>query len=164
MNTWKTTGGKWLTKALFFETSLTDDTRHHAIYTLKQEDHEVNGETYISLYKLYMACKDPTEYEFATTYLGGWSHWLMMQKSPDLMKHINIWKEEYIVRSRSVGVKGMFAQADEGSYQACKYLADEGWVKEKKGRPTTAQITKEAKAKANVLSMVKNDKRLLGGK
>ena len=144
MNTWKTTGGKWLTKALFFETSLTDDTRHHAIYTLKQDDHEVNGEKYISLYKLYMECTDPTEYEFATTYLGGWSHWLMMQKSPDLMKHINIWKEEYIVRARSV--------------------ADKGWIEEKKGRPTNAQVTKAAKEEAQVLSMVKSDKRLLGGK
>jgi hypothetical protein len=157
--------GKWLTKALFFEMTL-PATRQYARYTLKEEDHTVDGVEYISLYKRFMECEDPTEYQFATSWLGGWSHWKAIQSSPELIPYIEAWREERDIKMRSQGVKAVIEQVYEGNYQAAKWLADKGWEVDapKRGRPSKSEVEKETKQQAKVKLAVMNDyKRLKDG-
>lgn len=156
MSQFKNNSGKWLTKALFFE--FTPAHRPHAVFTLKEEDHEFNGKEYISLKTCFLSCDDPTEYEFANKFLGGWAHWKELQTVNDLMPHIEEWREERDVRLRSKGVNKLIKLAEEeGGYQAAKWLADRGWDENKRGRPTKAEVKKEAKQQAEVRSIVGSD-------
>ena len=152
----KNTSGKYLTKSLFFEH--TPANRPHAVYTLKDEDHtDKKGNTYISLKRLFLESDDPTEYAFATEHLGGWKHWKEMQKTNELLAEIDEWREERDVRLRSIGVKKLIESAEEGNYQASKFLVDKGWDVQTKGRPTKAQVQKAAKEQASVRKVVDND-------
>lgn len=160
----KNEAGKFFTKALFFELTL-PATRQNAIFTLKEDDHTVDGVLYKSLRKLFLACDDPTEYQFATQHLGGWTHWKQMQDSPVLQPYIADWREERDVMLRSKGILGMMEQAEEGNMQASKWLAEKGWELDKKrGRPSKAEVSKETKQQAKVQLAVMNDfKRLKDG-
>lgn len=155
----KSPNGKWLTKALFFETSLVGDTRHYAKFTLKEDDHKVNGIVYKSLRKLFLECEDPTEYEFATTHLGGWTHWRTIQEVNDLKPHIENWREEYNVKLRSVGVKKIIARAKSGdaSFQDAKWLADKQFIDSPRGRPSKKEITQNLKETNAVKGRVASD-------
>ena len=158
-NKFKASNGIWLTKALFFETSLLGETRHHALFTLKDEDHVVNGKVYKSLRKLFLDCEDPTEYEFATTHLGGWKHWGVIQGTKDLIPYIEDWREEYTVKLRSTGIKKIIEKAKEpDGYQAAKYLSDKGWIdKTVRGRPSKQEIAKNTKEQSEVKKRMAGD-------
>lgn len=154
----KNTSGKWLTKALFFE--LTTSHRPHAIFTLKEDDYvDSKGNKYKSLKKAFLSYDDPTEYDFASRELGGWSHWKEMQTVDVISAEIEEWREERDVRLRSEGVKQLIALAvDEGSFQASKYLADKGWEEDKKrGRPSKQEVNKAAKEQAAVKNKASAD-------
>jgi len=154
----KNTQGRWLTKALFFELSI--GPRPYAVFTLKEEDHEVDGVTYWSLRKKFVDCEDPTEYEFANKWLGGWQHWLELQKCEEIAEHIDSWREERDVKMRSKGVRKLveLASAEEASFQAAKWLADKGWEeKQKKGRPSKQDIAKETKKQVSSNNRVNAD-------
>lgn len=60
------------TKALFWETS-TNREKDQPKFTLKREDHEVNGVVYRSAYQVFMDAT--TEYEAATEIAGSWYAW-----------------------------------------------------------------------------------------
>lgn len=93
--------GHPLTQSLFLEIDYNSEA---AIYTLKDDDHTLNGKTYLSLKRLYLECEDPTEYDFAKKYLLGWSHWKRLQENKTIRKHIDEWREEleYQIRSQAV--------------------------------------------------------------
>lgn len=136
--------GKPITQSLFLEIGYTDQ----AVYTLKDLDHEHNGKYYPSLKRLYLECGDPTEYEFATTYLLGWKHWLRLCDNRMVRKHIDEWREELEVKLRSKGVKNVLESAKAGNYQAARWLADRGWDTRGAGRPSKADVEKEKRVQA----------------
>lgn len=154
----KNDNGMYLTKSLFYELTL-PATRQHAVFTLKEEDHEADGVTYVSLKRLYMETDDPTEYLFATTHLGSWSHWKAMCETSALVEHIEAWRQEKEVYYRSIGVRSLMESATEGNYQASKYLADKGWDidTKKRGRPSKAEIKKETEQQSKVKLAVMSD-------
>lgn len=155
----KNSSGRWITKGLFYELTL-PDTRDHCLFTLKDENHEVDGITYMSLKQAFLLCDDPTEYEFANKYLGGWGHWKAIQETKDLAPVIEEWREERDVKLKSIGQKRMvdMAKQEDASFQAVKWLADEGWKeKESKGRPKKADIAKASRKMAEDNSRVKGD-------
>ena len=161
----KNESGKWFTKSLFYEMTL-PASRNNTIFSLKEDDHIVDGVTYKSLKKLFLSCTDPTEYEFATTHLGGWQHWKAMNESPALSPYFEEWRQERDIMLRSQGIREMINQAESGqSYQAAKWLADKGWdLDKKRGRPSKAEIAKETKEQSKVKLAVMNDyKRLQEG-
>lgn len=132
--------GRPLTQSMFLELGYNDA----AIYTLKEDDCEYNGEIYPSIKKLYIACADPTEYEFATTYFLNWKHWQRICDNKAIRKYIDEWREELEVKLRSMGVKQVVASASlPGGLQAAKWLADRGWSTRGAGRPTKADIERE---------------------
>jgi hypothetical protein len=87
--------------------------------------------------------EDVTEYEFANAHLLGWAHWQRLCENKAVRKHIDEWREELEYKLRSKASKQMIKQAQEGSYQASKWLLDRGWATRGAGRPTNAE--KESK-------------------
>lgn len=137
--------GRHLTLGLFFETTLADKTG--VIYTLKDQDHE----GYPSLYRLYMECADPTEFEFAITHLDGWSHWQMLSNANWFKPHIERWRWELELKIKSQALRRIQEEAKEGksSYHANKFLVEGGYhdktdSKTPVGRPSQERIKKEA--------------------
>lgn len=135
-----------LTQSLFLEIGYGTE----AQFTLKEEDHEYNGKTYPSIKRLYLECADPTEYEFATTYLLGWKHWVRLCANKVILRYIEEWRVELEVKLRSRGVLRTMAAADAGNYQAAKWLADRGWDNKGAGRPTKGDIEHERKIQAAI--------------
>lgn len=126
--------GHPLTQSLFLEI----DYSEAAVYTLKEDDHKLNGKEYPSLKRLYLECEDPTEYDFAKKYLLGWNHWKRLQENKTIRKHIEEWREELEYKIRSQAVRDIINMSanESGGFQAAKWLADRGWDKRAAGRPT----------------------------
>ena len=144
---------KPLTQSLFLEIGYSDT----AVYTLKEIDHEHNGKTYPSLKRLYIEMADPTEYQFAITYLLGWRHWKRLCDNKLLRSHIDEWREELEVKLRCQGVKQAMIAAESGSFQAAKWLTDRGWANKGAGRPSKETIEGEKKFQARIDSEYGDD-------
>jgi len=158
--------GRYIVQGLFLEDRYNIDL---AVYTLAGEDKVHKGKTFPSLKKLYLEEGDPTEYSFAEKYLYDWPHWQRLCKNAIVGRHIEQWRDELALSLRSEGIATLLDLAvNEGSYQAAKWLADEGWTKNKRGRPSKDQISKEAKRMAQIQSEYAEDFKLLslheGGK
>lgn len=138
--------GKMLTQSLFLEIGYTE----FSVYTLKDQDHEHNGITYPSLKRLYLEMEDPTEYEFANTYLLGWKHWLRLCENKQIAKHIDEWRAELEYKLRSKAVKMMLTSANAGNYQAAKWFADRGWSNKGAGRPSKMDVEHEKQVQARL--------------
>ena len=153
-HTFKTPLGNWLTASLFLETEYNTD----AIFTLWDDDREFKGKHYISLKKLYLEMEDPTEYDFATTYLGGWRHWVRFEKNAKLRVAITEWREELILRLRAKGVKAMISEATmggRGQATAARWLSDKGFLdsasaKGSVGRPKKDTSEQDAALKIQI--------------
>ncbi len=76
----------------------------------------------------------------AIKYLLGWRHWLRLLENKVIRKHIDEWREELEVKLRCQGVANVMAAAQQGSYQAGKWMADRGWEQRAPGRPTKKDI------------------------
>lgn len=131
--------GKPLTQGLFLEINYDD---RYAVYTLKDQDHEWQGNSYPSLKRLYLAEEDPTEYIFASKHLLGWNHWLRICENKALAKHIAEWRNELELKLRAQAVRALrdMCNSENGNFQAAKFLADRGWDKRGAGRPSKAEI------------------------
>lgn len=138
--------GRPLTQSLFLEIGYSEQ----AVFTLKEQDHEHNGKSYPSLKRLYLECGDPTEYEFATTYLLGWRHWQRLCENKVIAKHVSEWRDELEIKLRSQGVKEVMKSAVAGNYQAAKFLADRGWINRGAGRPSKDEVEHERKVQAQI--------------
>lgn len=138
--------GRPLTQSLFLEVGYTEE----AIFTLKEVDYTYNGKVYPSMKRLYMEMADPTEYEFATTYLLGWKHWIRICENKLLRKHIDEWRDELEVKLRSRAVMQVMKQAEIGSFQSSKWLADRGWGTRGAGRPTKLEQEQHKKIQENI--------------
>lgn len=143
--------GKYITQSLFLEIGYTE----HAVYTLNDEDKCYKGRIYPSLRKLYIEMADPTEYLFATTYLWGWDHWLKISNNGQIAKEVEKWRDELEVKLRANGVASMINQSG-SNFNAAKWVADGQW-KQKRGRPSKAELEGEKKKRQRVLDEVEND-------
>jgi len=147
--------GRPLTQSLFLEIGYHVD---RALYTLKDEDHEFKGHTFRSLKKLYLEMEDPTEYEFANTYLLGWQHWKRLKANKALANHFAEWEEELELRLRAQGIRAAIDQAAEDKgFQAAKWLADKGWKKNAVGRPSKHDKIREERMQERLEEEFKGD-------
>lgn len=158
--------GRYIVQGLFLEDRYNTDL---AIYTFDGEDKEYKGVIYPSLKRLYLEEGDVEEYIFAKKYLYDWPHWKRLCKNAIVGRHIEEWREELALSLRAEGLATMVHLAkNEDSYQAAKFLADEGWIKRSKGRPSKQEIERELKRKAELEERFKDDFQLLelhqGGK
>lgn len=142
-NIYKNNSGQFLLKGIFYEVS---ETPEHVLYTLKEEDHDTPLGKLPSLKRLYLLCQDPTEYEFATKHLGGWSHWKKIQDCNWFLPHLLAWREEFAVREKAKALSGMMEKADGGNVVALRYVLDNDFHTKDSGvgRPTKEKIRNEA--------------------
>ena len=124
--------GKYYTQGLFLELGYNKS----AIFTLDNEDKTYKGKLYPSLKKLYLDEEDVTEFIFARKYLLGWEHWQRMVANKAIFHHIDKWRYELTLQLRAAGIRSIIElTADDKSFQAAKWLAEEGWSPKKRGRP-----------------------------
>lgn len=138
--------GRPLTQSLFLEIGYSD----FAVYTLKEDDYEYNGKVFPSLKKLYLEEEDPTEYDFANKHLLGWRHWKRLCENKAIRKHIDEWRDELEIKIRCKGVKNIMFSAQQGNYQAAKWLSDRGWETRGAGRPSKEEVEREKKFQARI--------------
>lgn len=151
--------GRYIVQGLFLEDKYNTDL---AVFTFDGEDKVYKGRTYPSLKRLYLEFADPKEYAFANQYLYDWPHWKRLVNNKIVGKHIEDWREELELKLVSEGVGVMIDLATEkDSYQAAKWLADRGWDKSTKGRPSNAQVEAELKKRADDAQEYQDDFKLL---
>lgn len=132
--------GRYIVQGLFLEDRYNTDL---AVYTLAGEDKDYKGQLFPSLKRLYLECGDPEEYTFATTYLYDWPHWQRLCKNSIVGKEIDTWREELILSLRSEALESVITQAMDGSFQAAKFVIEEGWNKRKRGRPSKEEVNEK---------------------
>lgn len=157
MSKFKNDMGRRYLEALFYERTLSD--KSTVVYTLKDEDHL----SFPSLYKLYMAADDPTEFSFAVTNLDGWVHWEELRECSWFQPYITRWRRELEVRIRSRALLRLREAAEAGnkdSLAANRFLLDSGWngaTKAHKGRPTKADIQAAAQEEVSNRNRITED-------
>jgi hypothetical protein len=161
MNKFKDTSNRWLTSGLFY--GLRDYDLKFAQFCLDEEDRVVDGKELKSIKKLYLSCSDPTEYEFATKYLGGWSHWKALQDVNLLAPYIAAWRDELEIKLRADAIKQIAGLArTEKGYQAAKFIADCGWKIRPAGAPSKDEKEGMKKQMVEVNRVISGDAERLG--
>lgn len=147
--------GQLMTQSLFLELRYQTDV---ALYTLKKRDYEYKGKVYPSLYLLYMAIGDPTEYEFANACFENWAHWKRIRENKLITPYAEEWAEELEIKIRSEAIRSMRIQArtDKGAASA-KWLAERGWAEKQVGRPSSAAVAKEARRQNHIQAALNDD-------
>ena len=138
--------GRYIVQGLFLEDRYNTDL---SVYTFDGEDKVYKGIRFPSLKRLYLEHGDPKEYSFARKYLYDWNHWQRICKNSICGKHVEDWREELKLSLVSEGVATLIDLAiNDKSYQAAKWLADAGWEKNERGRPSNEEIQGELKKRA----------------
>ena len=147
-NPFKGDNNALLLRGLFFEM---DQSGEKAIYTLKKDDHTWNEKTYKSLYRLYMAHDDPTEYTFALSCLDGWEHWQALCNCLWFKPYHEAWQKELQTRLMSTALSAIRSEgqtnASKNAFAANKYLLERGWMTKedlKRGRPSKQAVREQA--------------------
>jgi hypothetical protein len=158
MSKFKGTNGKWKTVSLFLEHEY-DPTE--AIFTFKDDHHEVNGKTFLSARKLFAGLGDPTGYQFSQEYLGGYSHWKAICNSPKIAPHVADWQEELEVRLRSTAIRTVVSDSlseSRSSVASAKWLSDKGWLEKRKaGAPSKVDKVRELKIATKIKDELDED-------
>lgn len=150
--------GRYIVQGLFLEDKYNTNL---AVYTFDGEDKTYKGKVYPSLKRLFIELGDPKEYMFANTYLYDWDHWQRLCNNSIISRHIEKWRYELELSLISEGVSTMIDLAiNEKSYQAAKFLADRGWDKSGRGRPSNAEVEGEIKRQAQINSEFDDDFKL----
>lgn len=144
----KDENGRFIVQGLFLEdrynTSL-------AYYTTKDEDHKYKGRVYPSLKRLYIEEGDILEYDFANKYLVNWEHWQRIVNNKWLNTFVTSWRDELLISIKGEALASIIDMAVENnSYQAAKYLLDEGWIAKDKGRPSNKEIDRKLQEKVEL--------------
>lgn len=138
--------GRLRTQSLFQEFK---DPGYPAFFTLREEDYtDQDGNTYVSLRRLYMEAEDPTEYAFAQRAFGSWRHWDRIRHLQWFRPHWEDWKAELDIRLRSAGVEALISEARAGSVPAARFLAQGEYRPKKRGRPSSEEVLGERKRMA----------------
>lgn len=149
---------KLIMKNLFLEVS---DNPDQVIYTLSREDIEDTK----SLYKLFMAEEDFTEFRFSSKYFESFQHWKKLTKMNFLIVHLGDWREELelSVRAKSLGSLIKKAETDPS---IAKYLLTSKWVEAAqqnvqitnlRGRPSKEEIRQHLTVISNEEKQIQND-------
>lgn len=156
-NPLKDSDGRWRTASLFWEKRVDG---YDPIWSLKDEDHEVEGIVYPSLKKIYFSYDHipGLEYEFAMETFKSWDHWIKLCKS-QLRDTFAEWRDELDIKLKANAVRTIIRTTMEGgaaAANAAKYLAEKGYAA-KRGRPSKEEVERERKIAAGVDKELEND-------
>lgn len=159
----KNSNGVYLTKELFFETAIKED-RPLTLYSLKSEDHQVDGRTFPSLRRIYLELDDLTEFLISDQYFGGHPHWKKLLSCSWFISVLKPIREELKARHMAEYLRTLRKDALSGNAASAKFLLDRLEHKGQKGRPSKEKIEQEAKKLVQDSDFVSADlERLLGG-
>lgn len=160
--------GRQRTISLFWELRA-QAPNHTPYFTTKDRDIVREGVPYLSLKRIYLSYDHIPgyEYDFAQDVFGSWKHWLKMCKTgAGIREHIASWREELEVRIKARALKNMMEASldnDAKGVNAAKWLAESGYKpKDKKGRPSKADIAAETKQQAAVNKTLQDDMERIG--
>lgn len=143
------------TRALFLEPSY--KMQDHVQYVLSPYDHPTrrgpDGSFIPSIYRLYIEMEDLAEFDFANTYFLGMEHWRKLCGMEWFKPYLEEMRGDLQLKLKSRALARIKQEAEKEDsknyFQSLKYLADKGYIeKDKKGRPTKAQVAAEAKKQA----------------
>lgn len=159
-------------KDLFID-FLTSDAEE-AVYTLKYQDIERDGKTYISLYRLYITAEDLTEWEFAAEHLLGWDHWERLSSLSAFKEHVEVWRRDLEQKIKSRAFKAILQEADEAgknAFEANKLLLNGKWKelankavgeRPQRGRPSKVEIEGRTQEELSAHKTLIEDMKRLG--
>ena len=138
------------TRALFLEPSY--KMQDYVQYVLSPYDHPTRGIP--SIYRLYIEMEDLAEFDFANTYFLGMDHWRRICECEWFKPYLEEMRGDLQLKLKSRALARIKQEAEKEDsknyFQSLKYLADKGYIeKDKKGRPSKAQVEAEAKKQAS---------------
>lgn len=158
---WRNSRGAYRTSDLFYEMNTSE---YPSYYTIKTNDHTVDGVTYPSLKRLYLEEEDITEFDFANKYFDGFEHWERFANSPRTKPYVDQWRKELVLKIKARCLKGIIHDAvKDNKYEANKFLITNGWVdkdtegKKVRGRPSKEEIKQELYRQAEVEKELEED-------
>lgn len=141
------------------------------VYTIGREDWVEENVTYPSLYKLYMACEDLTEWEFADKNLSGWEHWELLQNNQKFQKVLDGWRKDLEQKLKSRAFREIQLVASEGgknSFEANKLLLTGKWKEAverqvpTRGRPSKKEVDSKLQEEYEATKSIREDLKRLG--
>lgn len=108
----------------------------------------------------FVAAADPTEYAAAIELVGGWKEWQSFKKQWKEFREVILieWLAEVEVKLRSESIRNLSMQAmDSKGAAAAKWLAEGKYKPKQAGRPSNAEIEKQAKIQARIEDEVEDD-------
>lgn len=154
--------GRFRTQSLFYESR---HPKYPAPFTLKDYEHKGR----MSMYQKYMEIGDPTEYRTAIALLGSWRHWQVLTSASWFQPHIERWRKELKIKFESDRYAEMLKieESHTGTpmgLQATKWLAERysDVPKKKRGRPTKAEVTANAKEESQEEKLLLEEAERLG--
>lgn len=165
MPTFKNSNGQLYTKGLFFETSYGLNDKSTVIYTLKDEDYTVDGVTYLSLYKRYLAMEDLTEFDFASTFFDSYEHFRILCQAEWFYAHVSRWRRELKLKLKARVLNNISKAAQDlnnkNYFEANKlvltHLSELDKDKAKRGRPSKEEVELKVKELAKEDQSITDD-------
>ena len=110
--------------------------------------------------KVFVDIADPTEYDAAITLIGSWDEWKKLKQYWPWFRDVCLpaWLEEVEIKLRSQAVKHIIKQSkkDNGT-AAARWVAEGRYACRKPGKPTNAEIERQARIHAGVEEEVADD-------
>ncbi len=159
----KNANGQLYTKRLFYETAIGVNDKSSILYTLKDNDHTIGEDTFVSLYKRYLSMEDLTEFHFANTYFDSYEHFKLLCACEWFKDHIARWREELRLKLRAKVLERVSEIArdrtSKNSFEANKLLLAELTPKKSnsRGRPSKSEVAQAVKEIAKEDSALSDD-------
>lgn len=156
-------GGHYLTRVLFVDLPKTHPSVEDKYVPVFSLYGPVDG--YIDARATFIELRDPTGRLWAERYLGSFEHWKRLSESSWFAPELTKWREELnaIFTSEAIlRIQQIAASESTQALAASKYLAEQGWVSSKRGRPTKAEIQGELKREVRKLEAHEEDMARIG--
>ena len=111
-------------------------------------------------HKVFVETADLAEYTAAIKLAGSWEEWNRIKSGWPLFRRTILpgWLEEVEVKLRSEAIQALIAQSKgEKGTVAAKWLAEGRYAVRGPGKPTKAEVQREARIAANVTDEVADD-------
>lgn len=145
---------------IFYEFNKTAHEDYPPLYTMRED--EWLGLP--SAYRIYMEAD--SEYSAAMILTGSWQHWKRLLKCKPFMdgstdggqwSGLNAWREEKKIREQAIAYNQLKISAATGNVTAQKLIYEGEKDAKVRGRPSKAEVKKEAAAQAEADQKVKQD-------
>ena len=162
---YKNGSGAWMSKQLFFETSVTNGEEVRVIDPPFTLNREVEGK--VCFRRTFVEMEDPTGYKWAMKYLNSWDHFNHLLKSHWFLREYERAVDELKtkLKIRSIEIIKEIAQGGSAqAYQANRYLASGEWEKAAtgRGRPSKEEMKGELAKAVRQLSDEDQDAERIG--